>query len=144
VRHDPFARKVMSWVFNKMAGWYLDSRFHDLNVGIRMFDRHFVAAAEIKQSLNLANPELYVRARLAGLTVAEVEASHFPRDKGQSCHSVLRLYQTFAKVRRYFRELSVELNATAASECTHLAPRDDRSHLAERDEYIQTGVMRCR
>jgi glycosyltransferase involved in cell wall biosynthesis len=111
VRHDPAPRKLMSWVFNNMAGHYLGSNFHDLNVGIRMFDRRFIAAAEIKHSLNLANPELYVRARLAGLAIAEVEASHFPRDKGQSCHSVRRLYQTFAKVRRYFRELRAELRA---------------------------------
>jgi glycosyltransferase involved in cell wall biosynthesis len=125
VRHDPAPRKVMSWVFNRMAGYYLDSHLHDLNVGIRMFDRRFIAAADIKHRLNLANPELYIRARLAGLAVAEVEASHFPRDKGQSCHSVLRLYQTFAKVRRYFRELRAELNG--------VAPRS-----------IEAGAMPCR
>jgi glycosyltransferase involved in cell wall biosynthesis len=116
VRHDPPARKAMSWVFNKMAQRYLGSELHDLNVGIRMFDRQFIAAAQIKHSLNLANPELYVRAKLAGLVVAEVEASHFPRDEGQSCHSVLKLCQTFLKVRRYFRDLQNELRASAKSE----------------------------
>lgn len=115
VRHDPPQRKAMSWLFNKMAQHYLGSRLHDLNVGIRMFDRRFMAAARIKHSLNLANPELYVRARLANLAVDEVEASHFPRHKGQSCHRPFKLWQTFARVQRYFRDLRAELQGHVSS-----------------------------
>jgi glycosyltransferase involved in cell wall biosynthesis len=109
VRHDPLARRVMSWVFNRMGRHYLGCDLHDLNVGIRMFDRRFIRVAEIKHTLNMANPELYMRARRAGLTIAEVEATHFAREKGQSCHNLLRLYQIFARVRRYFRDLCGEL-----------------------------------
>ena len=111
VRHDPFARKVMSWVFNRMARHYLGFDQHDLNVGIRMFDREFIRSAQIEHALNMANPELYMRAKKAGLRVAEVEAAHFAREKGQSCHSALKLYQIFMKVRRYFRDLRLELRA---------------------------------
>jgi glycosyltransferase involved in cell wall biosynthesis len=112
-RHDSLARKVMSWVFNRMARHYLGFQQHDLNVGIRMFDRRFIRAAEIRHSLNMANPELFVRAKLANLVVAEVDASHFAREKGQSCHNILKLWQIFLKVRRYFRDLRAELRASS-------------------------------
>ena len=114
VRHDPLTRKLMSRVFNRMARHYLGFDLHDLNVGIRMFDRDFVRSASIRHALNMANPELFVRARLAGLRVTEVEATHAAREKGRSCHNVLKLAQIFLKVRRYFRDLRDELRAGVA------------------------------
>jgi len=119
IRHDPLARKIMSRFFNWMARQYIGFDLHDLNAGIRMFDRQFIDAAEIKHTLNMANPELYMRAKAARLVVTEVEASHRAREKGQSCHNVIKLVQIFMKVRKYFRGLKAELvlaNATLEGE----------------------------
>lgn len=115
IRYDPRSRKVMSWVFNRMARKHLGCHLHDLNVGIRMFDRKFARAAEIRHALNLANPELFTRAKQAGLIIDEVEATHFAREKGKSCHNVFKLYSIYRQVRRYFRALRTDLIATQAA-----------------------------
>jgi glycosyltransferase involved in cell wall biosynthesis len=109
-RHDPLARKVMSLVFNGLAKLWLHYPFHDLNVGIRMFDRRFTAVCDIRHRLNLANPELYIRARQAGLRVAEVPVHHFARDRGRSCHDFRKLFALFVKVNQYFRDLQRDLH----------------------------------
>jgi dolichol-phosphate mannosyltransferase len=111
VRHDPLSRKVMSLVFRVLARHYIGSTLHDLNVGLRMFDRRFMACAEIQHRLNLANPELYVCARRAGLKVSEVYVTHSARLAGQSCHDVKKLYTLFQMVHQYFRSLSQRLKA---------------------------------
>jgi dolichol-phosphate mannosyltransferase len=113
VRHDPLSRKVMSLVFRLMARHYLRSPLHDLNVGLRMFDRAFVAAADIRHRLNLANPELYVCARRAGLVVAEVPVTHAARLAGRSCHDARKLWALFQTVHDYFRSLSERLREPA-------------------------------
>lgn len=110
-RQDPWTRKVMSKVFNAMARYYIGFRLHDLNVGLRMFDRRFADAAAVRHTLNMANPELFVRAKLAGLTCAEVPIQHAERTKGASCHNVRHLFRIFRTVTRYFRALSQELKA---------------------------------
>jgi glycosyltransferase involved in cell wall biosynthesis len=109
-RHDPLSRKAASAVFNFLARAMLGFGFHDLNVGLRMFDRKFRAcAAPLRHRLNLANPELFVRARLAGLKIAEVPVTHSPRLAGRSCHDMVRMWGLFRLVWRYFRDLRAEL-----------------------------------
>jgi glycosyltransferase involved in cell wall biosynthesis len=111
VRHDPFSRKVGSAVFNALAWALLGFPFHDLNVGLRMFDRTLVAAASpLKHRLNMANPELYVRAHRAGLSVVEVPVSHAPRLAGESCHDMKKSTEIFMLVLRHFLALRSERN----------------------------------
>lgn len=109
VRHDPLSRKLMSGVFNTLARFWLGFPLHDLNVGIRMFDERFRRSATIQHTLNMANPELYVRARLAGLPVAEVPVRHAERTKGQSCHDLGQLWRLLMTVLNYFATLAHEL-----------------------------------
>jgi glycosyltransferase involved in cell wall biosynthesis len=110
-RRDPLSRKVLSWVFNAMAKRMLSFPHHDLNVGIRMFDRRFMAAAHIEHAINFANPEFYVCARRSGLRVGEVEVQHFARERGRSCHNFRRQFQLFLTVYRYFRSLHARLDS---------------------------------
>src|SRR5204863_8176913 len=117
VRHDPLGRKLMSLVFNRLARKRLDCPLHDLNVGLRMFDREFMQAAHLRHTLNLANPELYVRARLAGLKVTEVPILHFAREGGRSCHDMRKLWRVFQQVRDYFHALEAELKAALHAPC---------------------------
>ena len=110
-RHDPLSRRLMSLVFNLMAKYWIRYPLHDLNVGLRMFDRRFMTVARIRHSLNLANPELYVSARKAGMMVAEVAVAHAERTKGKACHDFHRLFRLFVSVVSYFRDLHRELNS---------------------------------
>jgi glycosyltransferase involved in cell wall biosynthesis len=113
VRHDPWSRKAISWVFNRLARWHLGFRLHDLNVGLRMFDRRYAEVARIEHALNMANPELYVRARAAGLPVTEVPVQHAERTRGQTCHDFRKLWKLFVTVLSYFRTLRRDLRAAA-------------------------------
>jgi glycosyltransferase involved in cell wall biosynthesis len=114
-RRDPASRKFLSWVFNALARNYLGFALHDLNVGLRMFDRDFIRVAEVRHALNMANPELYVRARLAGLRVEEVPVSHFARERGRSSHDFRKLWRLLWTVVGYFRSLGRELRSRELS-----------------------------
>ena len=65
----------------------------------------FLRVAEIRHTLNMANPELYARARLAGLRVEEVPVRHFPRTGGCSSHDFGKLWRLFWQVVGYFSAL---------------------------------------
>jgi len=110
-RKDPASRLLMSAVFNMMGKILLRFPLHDLNCGLRMFDRRFIEAAEIRHRVNMANPEFYVRAARAGLAIDEVEIEHLPRGGGATSHDLKRLWRLFCTVWRYFLSLRGELRA---------------------------------
>jgi undecaprenyl-phosphate 4-deoxy-4-formamido-L-arabinose transferase len=114
VRHDPVSRKAMSRVFNGLARFYLGCPLRDLNVGLRMFDRTFVGVADIRHRLNVANPELYVSAKRAGLKIAEVTVTHAKRETGRSCHDPKKLWNLFRDLLAYFDDLRGRLKQPAA------------------------------
>lgn len=109
VRHDPFFRKVTSTVFNKLGWWYLGVNIHDLNVGLRVMDRKCIDAASFHYRLNFANPELFVRAKQAGLKIDDVEIQHFERTAGAVCHNFRKSLKLFSDVNRYLAALRREL-----------------------------------
>ena len=110
-RDDPPARLAMSYVFNLMGKWHLRFPFHDLNCGFRVFDRRFAEVARIDHEINLVNPELYVRARLAGLAMDEVAVRHSARMGGKSSHEFRHTLRIFRMVNRYLSDLGRELRA---------------------------------
>lgn len=108
-RNDPFMRIVASYIFNVMGRFYFGFDLHDLNCGIRMFDRRFISVAEIKHRLNMANPELFVRARIAGLNITDVVIEHHERVAGVICHDFKKSWKIFYDVNNYMRALKTEL-----------------------------------
>lgn len=108
-RHDPQMRLITSAIFNLLGRIWLSYPFHDLNCGIRMFDRKFIEVAQIKYRINMSNPELYVRAKLAGLKVDECEVLHAERFGGVTSHNFFKSLQIFMVVNKYFLDLRKEL-----------------------------------
>ncbi|MDX2344376.1 MAG: glycosyltransferase family 2 protein [Acidimicrobiia bacterium] len=108
-RNDPFSRLAISAVFNWLGKLKLKFPFHDLNCGYRVFDRTFLDVAEINHEVNMANPELYVRAYNANLKLDEVAIQHLPRAGGGSSHDFLRSWKLFLIVNRYFSALRKEM-----------------------------------
>lgn len=107
-RHDPLSRKLMSGVFNLLGKLWLGFPLHDLNCGIRMFDRKFTSVADIRHRVNMANPEMFIRAYNAGLKVEEVVIVHAPRTKGHTSHDFGKSYQILKLVNAHFRSLHDE------------------------------------
>lgn len=108
-RNEPLFRIAMSRTLLLLARLYLGFPLHDVNCGIRAFDRAFADALVIAHRANLVNPELYVRARLGGFTVSEVEVDQEARHAGRSSHDFRRMTRIFVDVNRYLADLRREL-----------------------------------
>jgi glycosyltransferase involved in cell wall biosynthesis len=108
-RHDPLMRLVTSAIFNLLGKIWINYPLHDLNCGIRMSDRKFTEVAQIKYTINMSNPELYVRAKLADLKIGECEITHAERLGGVTSHNFLKSWQIFVTVNDYLMALNKEL-----------------------------------
>jgi glycosyltransferase involved in cell wall biosynthesis len=111
-RFDHPARLVLSRGLRLMARYFLHSRLHDINGGCRGFRRaHAEKLSVIKHRINFIGPELYARARLNDLKIAEMVVRHFPREAGESSHKWGKIPREIAEVIAYLRALRGELQA---------------------------------
>jgi glycosyltransferase involved in cell wall biosynthesis len=108
-RAEPLMRKLMSRFLRDLAKWHVGYDLHDVNCGIRGFNRAFADKLEIRHRVNLVNPELFVRARLGGCRIGEVEVTQEKRKAGVSSHELGRLWRIFRTVYGYLAALGGEL-----------------------------------
>jgi glycosyltransferase involved in cell wall biosynthesis len=91
-RRDPFARRLLSRVFNATASWVSGLRLHDVNCGLKAY------RAEVARGLNLYG-ELHrflpVLAHQEGYRVAELPVNHRPRLHGRSRYGIERYLRGF-------------------------------------------------
>jgi glycosyltransferase involved in cell wall biosynthesis len=111
-RHETRRRIAMSRVLLGMTRWYLKFPFHDINCGIRGFNRAFADQLDIRYRVNLVNPELYVRAVLGGFEMQEAPVVQEPRQGGTTSHNLGHLLQIFRDVNAYLADLRQELKST--------------------------------
>lgn len=108
-RDEPPQRLLMSKFLLGLTRFYIGFNLHDVNCGIRGFNRRFADALELKHRVNFVNPELFVRARLSGLRIGEVPVVQEKRKAGVSSHEFGRLWRIFETVRGTLKSLSKEL-----------------------------------
>jgi len=108
-RAEPPQRIAMSKFLLSLTRFYIGFDQHDVNCGIRGFNRKFADALEIKHRVNFVNPEFFVRAKLAGLTITEVQIEQEKRKAGVSSHEFGRLWRIFQSVRNTLKSVSDEL-----------------------------------
>lgn len=113
-RDEPLPRLAVSRALWILARLYLGYPLHDVNCGIRGMSRRFVDALEIVHRVNMVNPELYVRARLGGFRISEVEVVQEARKAGVSSHDFKRLWKIFQEIREYLKALRAEMKAAPA------------------------------
>jgi glycosyltransferase involved in cell wall biosynthesis len=109
-REEPLVRLLMSKFLSTLAWWYVGFDLHDVNCGIRGFNRAYADKLEIKHRVNLVNPELFVRAKLGSFKVGEAEVIQEKRKAGVSSHEFGRLWHIFRTVNAYLSDLSHEVN----------------------------------
>jgi glycosyltransferase involved in cell wall biosynthesis len=110
-RDEPVVRLAMSRFLLQMARFYIGFDLHDVNCGFRAFSRRFADILEIKHRVNFVNPEFFVRAKLAGVKLGEVQVVQEQRKAGVSSHEFGRLFRIFQSVRGMLKALSEELRA---------------------------------
>ena len=108
-RAEPPQRIAMSKFLLHLTRFYVGFDLHDVNCGFRGFNRRFADALEIKHRVNFVNPEFFVRAKLAGLKIDEVQIEQEKRKAGISSHEFGRLWRIFQSVRATLKSLSEEL-----------------------------------
>ncbi|HEY2407772.1 MAG TPA: glycosyltransferase family 2 protein [Polyangiaceae bacterium] len=108
-RAEPKSRLAMSKLLLALTRFYVGFSLHDVNCGIRGFNRRFADVLEIKHQVNFVNPEFFVRAKLAGLRIGEVEVVQLQRKAGVSSHEFGRLLRIFQTVQGTLKSLSLEL-----------------------------------
>lgn len=115
-RKETILRLFMSRFLWALSWWYVGFNLHDVNCGIRGFNRSFAARLEIKHRVNFVNPEFFIRAKLGGFRIGEVEVLQEKRKAGVSSHELGRLWRIFRTVNAYLVELSQELKKENGNE----------------------------
>jgi glycosyltransferase involved in cell wall biosynthesis len=110
-RQESPRRILVSNLLLRLTRAYLGFRLHDINCGIRGFNRAFADTLEITHRVNLVNPELYVRARQGGFRIGEVAVIQERRKAGESSQEFSRAWTMFRQVNAYLFALRRELRA---------------------------------
>ncbi|HET6684134.1 MAG TPA: glycosyltransferase family 2 protein [Gaiella sp.] len=91
-RNDPFARRVLSRVFNTVTGWLSGVRLHDMNCGLKAMRVEVVRNLDLYGELHRFVPVL---ADDLGFRVTELAVNHRPREHGHSRYGVERYARGF-------------------------------------------------
>jgi dolichol-phosphate mannosyltransferase len=91
-RRDPLSRRVLSRLFNAVAGWTSGVRLHDMNCGLKAYRAEVVQGLRIYGELHRFIPVL---AHQRGYRVAELPVHHRPRTHGRSRYGFERYLRGF-------------------------------------------------
>lgn len=82
-RQDPLARRVTAWVYNRLVDVALGTRVRDVDCAFKLYRRALFDGMTLSCDTGLIDPEIVSKARRAGLRVAEVGVTHYPRKGGE-------------------------------------------------------------
>jgi glycosyltransferase involved in cell wall biosynthesis len=91
-RRDALTRRVLSRVFNAVAGRMSGVRLHDMNCGLKAYRAEVVHGLRLYGELHRYIPVL---AHYRGFRIAEVPVNHRPREHGRSRYGVERYLRGF-------------------------------------------------
>ena len=99
-RHDPWARKVYSKVYNGMQRAFLGIRASDINCAFKLFRREFITSIPLIAESFVINAECFLRAKQRGAQVAEVGVTHLPRTLGTTTVKFSTVLKTLVQMVR--------------------------------------------
>ena len=91
-RKDPFEKRVLSFVFNRVTAMLTGVKLHDMNCGFKAY------RAEVIKELNLygdLHRYIPILVAAAGFSVTEVKVKHHPRRFGRSKYGFKRIPKGF-------------------------------------------------
>jgi dolichol-phosphate mannosyltransferase len=91
-RRDPLRRRVLSRLFNAVAGWVSGVRLHDINCGLKAYRADVVRGLRLYGELHRFIPVL---AHHRGYRIAELPVNHRPREHGRSRYGLERYLRGF-------------------------------------------------
>jgi dolichol-phosphate mannosyltransferase len=91
-RRDPLRRRVLSRLFNAVAGWVSGVPLHDINCGLKAYRADVVRGLRLYGELHRFIPVL---AHHRGYRIAELAVNHRPREHGRSRYGLERYLRGF-------------------------------------------------
>jgi len=91
-RRDPLSRRILSRIFNAVAGRMSGLRLHDMNCGLKAYRAEVVHGLRLYGELHRYIPVL---AHYRGFRIAEIPVNHRPREHGRSRYGVERYVRGF-------------------------------------------------
>ena len=82
--HDPLLRLFFRWGWNTLVRALFGYLATDVDCGFKLFRRHLLDRISLPSDGAMIDTQLFAGARARGMTVSEVEVSHFPRTAGSS------------------------------------------------------------
>ncbi len=91
-RQDPWSRRFLSAIFNRVTAFLTGLRIHDFNCGLKAYRRAVINELKLHGELHRFIPAL---ASWQGFRVAEIEVEHRPRRYGRSKYGMERIPRGF-------------------------------------------------
>jgi glycosyltransferase involved in cell wall biosynthesis len=91
-RRDPFSRRLLSRLFNRVTSLFSGVRLHDMNCGLKAYRAEVVHGLRLYGELHRFIPVL---AHYRGFRIAELPVNHRPREHGRSRYGVERYLRGF-------------------------------------------------
>lgn len=91
-RQDPWTRRALSAIFNRVTAFMTGLRIHDFNCGFKAYRRAVINELRLHGELHRFIPAL---ANWRGFRVAEIEVEHHPRQYGRSKYGMERIPRGF-------------------------------------------------
>lgn len=91
-RQDPWTRRALSAIFNRVTASMTGLRIHDFNCGFKAYRRAVIDELRLHGELHRFIPAL---ASWRGFRVAEIEVEHHPRRYGRSKYGMERIPRGF-------------------------------------------------
>src|SRR5439155_18602699 len=110
-RNDPFSRRLLSRVFNRVVALVSGVRLHDVNCGLKAYRAEVLKGTRIYGELHRFIPIL---ASYRGFRIAEIPVNHRPRQHGRSRYGLERY------IRGFFDLLSVTFMGRYRNRPLHL------------------------
>jgi len=91
-RHDPWSRRLLSAIFNRVTSGLTGVKLHDFNCGFKAYRRAVIDELRLHGELHRFIPVL---ASWRGFKVGEIEVEHHPRKYGRSKYGAERIPRGF-------------------------------------------------
>jgi glycosyltransferase involved in cell wall biosynthesis len=91
-RHDPWSRRLLSAIFNRVTSGLTGVKLHDFNCGFKAYRRSVIDELRLHGELHRFIPAL---ASWRGFKVGEIEVEHHPRKYGRSKYGAERIPRGF-------------------------------------------------
>jgi len=98
-RQDPLHRLINAWGWNTLVRLVLGIRVRDIDCAFKLFRRQVFHRIQIRSVGAMVNTEILAQAARMGMSLREIEVSHYPRQHGKATGARLRV------ILKAFREL---------------------------------------